>query len=298
MTLASAVGARGGTARVVSGRREDLEGRSLRDDQSVTHHDDPVGPVCSDAQVVGDDDEGDPALSHKVVEVVEDAPLHGDIERAGGLVGDDHVRVAGKGDRDQHPLPEAPRQLVRILPRTRDRIVDPRLLQRFDDARVDERTRHSAQFHGFADLMPDALRRVERDGRVLRHETHDTTANAARRPLARAGEFHPRDLGGSAYDAADVRQQSDESKRRGALARARLPHDRHPLATRDGEIDAAQRVRNASVAAVVDLEAADLDQWRAHRWVSSRLFARWFRLSTTAATKRPGSSETQGAVIR
>ena len=60
------------------------------DDLAPRHHHDPVGAVRGDAQVVGDQQHRRcPTRGSSSLEVVEDPPLHGDVERAGRLVGDD-----------------------------------------------------------------------------------------------------------------------------------------------------------------------------------------------------------------
>ena len=50
------------------------------------------------------------------LEVVEDLPLHRDVERGRGLVGDEEIGLAGQCDRDQHALSHAAGELVRVLP--------------------------------------------------------------------------------------------------------------------------------------------------------------------------------------
>ena len=49
------------------------------------------------------------------LEHVEHLGLHGDVERGGGLVGEQELRAARQRDRDAHPLAQAARQLVRVL---------------------------------------------------------------------------------------------------------------------------------------------------------------------------------------
>jgi hypothetical protein len=53
-----------------------------------------------------------------------DLRLHGDVERGGRLVGDDHVRVVGHRDGDDHPLAHAAGQLVREVVQPLARVGD------------------------------------------------------------------------------------------------------------------------------------------------------------------------------
>jgi hypothetical protein len=78
-------------------------------------HDDAMRAVGRHAQVVGDQQHGGAGFAAQLVDQIQDAPLHGDIQRAGGLVGDDQRRPQRDGDGDQHTLAHAARQLVRIL---------------------------------------------------------------------------------------------------------------------------------------------------------------------------------------
>ena len=63
-----------------------------------------------------------PYSRRKVVDEVEDALLHRDVEGAGRLVRDDQRRPQRHRDGDQHALAHASRQLVRILLRAKFRL--------------------------------------------------------------------------------------------------------------------------------------------------------------------------------
>ena len=74
----------------------------MLDEFALLHHQQAVGAVAGHAQVMGDDQQRDATLGHQLLQVVEDAPLHRYIQRAGGLVGNDQPRLASQGDGDQH----------------------------------------------------------------------------------------------------------------------------------------------------------------------------------------------------
>ena len=67
----------------------------------------------------------EPVRAVSVVEQVEHPALHRDVERAGGLVGDHQGRFEGERDADQHALPHAAGQLVRVLPGARLGVAQP-----------------------------------------------------------------------------------------------------------------------------------------------------------------------------
>jgi hypothetical protein len=98
-------------------RDEDVGGQTLLDDLAVLQYHDAVGAVGRHSQVVGDQQHRDAGVPDQALHVIQDPPLHGDVERAGGLVRDEQLRRPGERDGDQHPLAHAAGQLVRILPR-------------------------------------------------------------------------------------------------------------------------------------------------------------------------------------
>ena len=59
---------------------------------------------------------------------VEDLRLDCDVERRGGLVGDDQLRIPGDCGGDQHPLSHPARDLVRVGLESLERIGDPHLV--------------------------------------------------------------------------------------------------------------------------------------------------------------------------
>ena len=94
------------------------------DDLTGVHHDHVVGAAGDDAEVVGDEDHRHEALALLVFEQVEHLRLHGDVERGGGLVGEEELRAARERDRDAHALAQSARQLVRVLAHASLRIGD------------------------------------------------------------------------------------------------------------------------------------------------------------------------------
>ena len=92
-----------------------IAGGRLLDDLTGVHHDHVIGAAGDDAEVVGDEDHRHEALALLVFEQVEHLRLHRDVERGGGLVGEEELRPGGERDRDAHALAHAARQLMRVL---------------------------------------------------------------------------------------------------------------------------------------------------------------------------------------
>ena len=95
------------------GRRVEL--LLVRDlgDLAEVHHEDAVGDVADDVQVVRDEDVREPEVALQVLEQVQDLRLHGHVERGDGLVADDQLRVDRQRARDADPLPLPAGELVR-----------------------------------------------------------------------------------------------------------------------------------------------------------------------------------------
>ena len=96
---------------VVRACEHDLGGTELHQPAQV-HDRDAVGDVAHDAEVVRDEQVGDPFLHLQLDEQVEDRGLHGHVERRGRLVADDEARIAGERAGDRDALLEAPGELV------------------------------------------------------------------------------------------------------------------------------------------------------------------------------------------
>ena len=84
------------------------------DDPPEVHHGDPVADVADDAQVVGDEQVGQPELALQPLEQVDDLGLDRHVERADRLVGDDQVGLQRERTRDADALALAARELVRV----------------------------------------------------------------------------------------------------------------------------------------------------------------------------------------
>ena len=134
---ASGCGSASSSARVYGWRGCDSSSSTLPAStmRPGVEHRDPVGDRRHHAEVVRDQDHGEPALSSQPVEQAQDAGLHGHVERGRRLVGDQELRSAGEGDRDRDPLPHAAGELVREALERLLRIGDAHLVEQLERAR-------------------------------------------------------------------------------------------------------------------------------------------------------------------
>ena len=97
----------------------DLRGRTMLDDLAEVHDRDPVAHVADDAEVVGDEDVGQPVPLLQVLQEVEHLRLDRDVERRDRLVEQEQRRLDRQGPGDPDPLPLPAAELERVLSRPR-----------------------------------------------------------------------------------------------------------------------------------------------------------------------------------
>ena len=84
------------------------------DDRAAAHDHRAVADVVAEREVVGDEEDPEPALL-EVAEQVQDVDPGRGVEHADDLVGDEQADVEQQRPRDQHPLELAAGELVRVL---------------------------------------------------------------------------------------------------------------------------------------------------------------------------------------
>ena len=116
----------------------------------------------------------------QLVEQVENLLLDGDIERGGGLVGDEQLRTVHDGHGDHHALPHASRKLVRITAGALVRFVDGEVAHAFDSSMPCFGFRDAVMGqHGFGDLLAHAHHWIERGHRLLKNHGDARAAKLA-----------------------------------------------------------------------------------------------------------------------
>ena len=217
---------------------EDVGGLAGLDDFAVLHHADPVGEFAHDGEVVGDEQERHAEIAFELGEQVEDLGLDGDVERGGGLVGDQQVGGVGEGHGDHHPLALAAGELVRVAGEpclgggdadAGEQLEDPLAHRLAADALV--------QFDRLAELLFQRVQRVERGHRLLEDEADVIAAGGAE--FGRAGADHFAALvADRPADPGAVGQQRDGGERGDGFAGAGFAHQRDGLALVDVEAHA------------------------------------------------------------
>ena len=86
---------------------------SLLDDRAEIHHDEIVGDLAHDREIVRDEQVGHVPLSLQVPEQVEHAGLDAHVEGRDGLIEDDRARLERQCPGDADPLALAARELRR-----------------------------------------------------------------------------------------------------------------------------------------------------------------------------------------
>ena len=156
------------------------------DDLAEVHHRDPVGDKADRGDVVRDEEIGEPALLLERDQPIQDLGLDRDVERTGGLVQDDQLRLDAERPREGEALPTAPRELVRVLVEAIGREPDGRK----DRGDPFPKARPAQTLLGeerFPDDLPDPQTGVERSERVL--EDHlDLAVPRAQGPSAEVGD--------------------------------------------------------------------------------------------------------------
>src|SRR5689334_6640154 len=141
----------------VARRAEQLVDVGVLDDAARVHDRDPVRDVGDHAEVVGDQDHAHVAFLLDLRQQVHDLSLHGDVQRGGGLVRDQQLRVESQRHRDHRALPHAAGELVRVVRDPSLGVRDLHLVQELDRALAGVRLGHPA-----ADLQ--LLLDLEADG--------------------------------------------------------------------------------------------------------------------------------------
>jgi hypothetical protein len=93
---------------------KNLPGGALLHQAAVLHHRHPVGKAAHQVQVVRDHQHRHAGLAPQLLQQVENLTAQADVQRGGGLVGQQQLGLAGQGHGDHGALALAARELVRI----------------------------------------------------------------------------------------------------------------------------------------------------------------------------------------
>ena len=168
--------------------RKEARDRRLFDLSSGVHDHDTVRQFRDDAEIMGYQDDRHSGLGLKFSNEVQDLRLDRDVQRGGGLVRDQHRRLAGQGGGDHDALAKPAGELVRVPARPASGIRDPHLFQEFHrPAPGGARAKAEMAATDFRDLLPDLHDGVECRHRFLEDHADSATANIPK-PLRRKRE--------------------------------------------------------------------------------------------------------------
>ena len=246
---------------------------------------------------MGDKQHGGTRLATQDIEQVENALLHRDVEGAGGLVGNNQIRLQGNGDGYQHPLFHPARQLMRILVKTLFRVAETDFSEQVKDllsalSGGEGLMQPQDLFH----LLANGFYRIERITGILRDQADAHSAQAVKafcRPVANhfAIEDNPPGI-----PAGIIRQQADNGLRGGGFPRAGFSDEGQHFAALDGKADVVHHLAPFAPRAVADAQIFNGQNVHGRtplHWRLRRLAAR-----TTATTARPGKVVSHQAVDR
>ena len=210
---------------------EEAFGVAVFDDLAAEHDGDALAEAPDDGEVVGDEDERHPELAAEPPEFREDLGLDGDVERGGGLVGDEEFWPATERHRDHRALLHPAAELVRVIVHALLRAGDADGTEPFDDFGICVGHIRAVEADPFGDLAADGIHRVERSGGFLKNIGDPAAADQADLPgrhlqdvPAEEKDFAARVFGGRARDQAGEREGGD------AFPAAALADDRQRVA--------------------------------------------------------------------
>ena len=165
-------------ARVVVLRAgEDIFGAAVLDQHAMPHHGHPVGDLGHHAEVVGDEHDGGAVPGLQLLEQLEDLRLGGDVERGGGLIGDDQRRLQRQRHGDHHALALAAGQLVRVAGQNALGLRQAHVAEHLDHALAAfGGAQPGVHLDDLVGLAADGHQRVQRHHRLL--EDHGDAAAA------------------------------------------------------------------------------------------------------------------------
>src|SRR5579872_215477 len=234
---------------------EYFEGGSGFDDSPGVHHGNAIRDFADDSQIMRDEKKRQVQFRAKAHEEFENLLLHGDVERGGGLVGDQQARAHGESHRDHGALAKASGKLVRELTRALRRLGNGGAFERFDGAAANfgSRERWLMRANGFFDLRANAHDGIEGGHRLLknhgdfaatqfahffRHESGKIQAP----PDSILRDFQPRASGA----ARAMRFEPHQAKREHRLAAAGFPDQAERFAFVEAQRDFVYRAHPAA----------------------------------------------------
>ncbi len=280
----------------VAGGGEERVDRRVLDLAAGVEDGDPVGEAGDDAEVVGDQEDRGAGAVPDPLEHVEDLGLEGDVERGGGLVGDEEGGVVGEGHGEHGPLAHPAGELVRVLLGAAAGVGDADQVEEGDDPLGPlGGARAVVDLDRLPDLRADGDDGVQRREGVLEHDRDVLAADRLEVALGSAEELlaPPADR---AVDGRSGGEEAEDGERGDGLPGPGFADDAEHLVLVDVDGEPVDGVEGAVVGGKLDVEVVDREQRRspfAHRSrvgskASRRPSPRKLTASTVRRMARPG----------
>ena len=223
-----------------------------------------------DAEIVRDEKKRELELAAQFLQQFENLLLHGDVERGGGLVGNEHARIRGKGHGDHDALAESAGKLMGKLPGPARRIGNSGEFERAQDARAKVGVAEARLVHanGFGDLSADAHDGIERGHGLL--EDHGDFAPSqgadlrgrSSNQILRGGLWLTMQLQQRlAFDASAGWSEAHQRERQNRFPRAGFTDNAKRFAGSEREGDVVYRAHPSAASGKLDDEVADGKPW-------------------------------------
>ena len=182
-----------------------------------------MGHFRDDAEVVGDEEDGQAEIGLQFQQQVDDLRLEADVQRGGRFVGDEQGGPAGDGLGDGDALAQAAAELVRIFAGALARFGDADFVHGLDGPLPGRAAAELlVQPQSLGDLFADGVDRVERGQRVLEDHRRVLAADGAHFALREARQLAAAQGDGIGLDRRFRRRQAQQGQGDAGLAAAAL----------------------------------------------------------------------------
>ena len=142
-------------------------GRGLRHPAGV-QHDGSLAQLVDHAQIVGDEQQGHPALLHQIPQQLQDLGLDGHVQGGRRFVRDEQARFAREGHGDHHALAHPTRELVGIRVKDGVGFRQADLHEEVADALAgDIPAQSEVRTERLSHLLAGSIERIKRGHRIL-----------------------------------------------------------------------------------------------------------------------------------
>ena len=246
---------------------KDVIDRAGFHDGAAAHHLYLVRKSCDHTHIVRNQNDRGFQLVLQVAHDFQNLRLYRDVQRGGGLVGNQKIGAADRRHRDHHALAHAAGQFMGILLQPLAAFGNAHQFEYFDSTAFGLVARQAAvQAQGFDQLRADGQVRGERGQRVLKDHGDLGTAQFVDRLFRRVENF-PAAIFHAACGPAIAGQQSRRRQEHLALAGAGFAHHPQALPFGDGEARALHRMNFAVMGGKPHIEVGDFQN---RRWRNGR----------------------------